>query len=571
MVRIPTADGEEIVSLVDAWGDPAGATAVIIPNGWGQTKEALLPLARTIVATFSAHKKPVIVLRFDGIRKRGESSNDPDCHVPGREDQHYVFSQGVRDIETLVRHLRESPDFAAARVVVVSFSAAAIEVRKAVARDRGERIDGWVSVVGSPDLQSMARSISGGVDYVGGHERGLAFGVQELLGVTVDIDRIAVDALDHEMSFIEDSRRDLTQIEIPITWFHGQYDAWVDESRVRDILSHGPTASRQMIVLPTGHRLKSSRHAKESFECIAREVGRMALGLDLAPVSASAHVVRRLRVAEARRLPRVEPELHEFWRDYLMGRDRSLGIELLTAGSTYRAMMRTQLEALDLRSGQRIADIGAGTGAFALAVERAPSGPAEIEIVAFDYVRDALARGQDRLLEANGATRVDLKLLETDLDIVHHEQCIPVTDETFDGVIASLLISYLESPSLVLAELHRILRPGGRIVISSLCRDADISRLYVESFSELQVGSAGADLPELREADLGEVSRNFLNDAARILELEESGAFHFFDPEELVVMAERAGFEAIRTERTLGTPPQAVVLTARRSSARSGT
>ena len=62
-------------------------------------------------------------------------------------------------------------------------------------------IDGWVSVVGSPDLQSMTRAISGGVDFVGGHERGLRFGYQELLGVTVDIDKIAVDAVDHSLSF----------------------------------------------------------------------------------------------------------------------------------------------------------------------------------------------------------------------------------------------------------------------------------------------------------------------------------------------------------------------------------
>ncbi len=565
-VPVPGAGGEpeELVCLVDRWGDPAGATAVVMPNGWGQTKEALLPLARTLVSTFRAHGQAIEVVRFDGIRKRGESFTDPECRVPGREAQHYVFSQGVRDLEALVRHLRESPDHGARRVIVVSFSAAAIEVRKAVAQDRGRSIDGWVSVVGSPDLQSMARSISGGVDYVGGHERGLAFGIQELLGVRVDIDRIAVDAVRHQMSFIEDSRRDLAEIDVPISWFHGRYDAWVDLGRVRDVLSHGDRSRRRLFVLPTGHQIKSSRQAELAFRSIASEVARIALERNLVAVSPPARVVRHLRVAESRRLPRIDTDLQAFWRDYLVGRDRSLGIELLTAGSAYRSMMLLQVAALDVRSGDCIADLGAGTGAFALALARDACTPDGVEVIALDYVRDALERARRRLDALAGVPRIGFHPLEADLDVVHHDQRIPLADRSVDRVIASLLLSYLECPQLVLAEIHRILRPGGRIVISSLCRDADISRLYVESFAELQAGSSGGDLPELRGADLGSVARNFLNDAARILELEDAGAFRFLDPDELSALVIGAGFDDVRVERALGAPAQAVVLSARR-------
>lgn len=568
-VGVPAAAGgsEELVCLVDRFGDPAGATAVVMLNGWGQTKEALLPLARTLVSTFRAHRQPIEVVRFDGIRKRGESFTDPECRVPGREAQTYVFSQGVRDIEALVRHLRESPEHGAARVIVISFSAAAIEVRKAVARDLGRNIDGWVSVVGSPDLQSMARSISGGVDYVGGHERGLSFGVQELLGVRVDIDRIAVDAVRHQMSFIEDSRRDLAAIDVPISWFHGRYDAWVDLGRVRDVLSHGDRSRRRLFVLPTGHQIKSSRQADQAFRLIAGEVARMALARNFEAVTPPARVVRHLRVAESRRLPRTDTDLQAFWRDYLVGRDRSLGIELLTAGSAYRAMMMLQLALLDVRSGDRIADLGSGTGAFALALARDACTPDGVEVIALDYVRDALDRARRRLDALPGGPRIGFHPLETDLDVVHHEQRIPLSDRSVDRVIASLLISYLESPELVLGEIHRIVRPGGRIVISSLCRDADISRLYVESFAELQAGSTGGDLPELRGADLGTVARNFLNDAARILELEDAGAFRFLDPDELSSLVTGAGFDDVRVERALGSPAQAVVLSARRPPA----
>ena len=38
VLRFPNGKGEEIVGLVDSWGEPRGSTVVVIPNGWGQTK-----------------------------------------------------------------------------------------------------------------------------------------------------------------------------------------------------------------------------------------------------------------------------------------------------------------------------------------------------------------------------------------------------------------------------------------------------------------------------------------------------------------------------------------------------
>jgi len=38
----------------------------------------------------------------------------------------------------------------------------------------------------------------------------------------------------HELSYIEQSRRDFAAIDVPVTWLQGEYDAWVDLERVRD-------------------------------------------------------------------------------------------------------------------------------------------------------------------------------------------------------------------------------------------------------------------------------------------------------------------------------------------------
>jgi pimeloyl-ACP methyl ester carboxylesterase len=436
ILRFSNSKGEEIVGLVDSWGDLRGATAVLIPNGWGQTKEALLPLARTIVATFRAGGEPICVVRFDGIRKRGESFNDPACRIADREYLHYVFSQGADDIEEIAQFLRESSEFSVSSVVLVSFSAAAIEARHALARDRDQLISAWISVVGAPDLQSMARSISGGVDLMGGSERNIKFGIQELLGVAVDIDRIVSDGLESGLMFIEDARSDLASIKIPITWYHGGYDSWVELSRVQDVLSTGNTSNRRLIVTPTGHQLKNSSHASQAFACIASEIGRLALSRHLSPLSASTREIRRLRIKERARGSLEIPDLRLFWRDYLIGRDKSYGIELLNNGTAYFAMMDQQVDLLRLRDGDRIVDLGSGVGAFGLFLAGRGQSLRDLSVNSIDYVREAHQRARNRIAAVNLPSSVEMSYIDADLNILHDQSYIPLATSRLEIAIS---------------------------------------------------------------------------------------------------------------------------------------
>jgi ubiquinone/menaquinone biosynthesis C-methylase UbiE/pimeloyl-ACP methyl ester carboxylesterase len=565
VLRFPNRKGEEIVGLVDSWGDPRGSTAVVMPNGWGQTKEVLLPLARTIVATFRAACEPICVVRFDGIRKRGESHNDPSCRIPGREYLHYVFSQGAKDIEEVARFLKESPDYRVSSVVLVSFSAAAIEARKALSRDREGLIDAWISVVGSPDLQSMTRSISGGIDFALGYERGLRFGFQELLGVVVDIDRIAFDADQNNMTFIEESRSDLAKIKVPVSWYHGRYDAWVEFDRVRDVLSQGNVSNRRLAVIPTGHRLGISRKASNVFLRIATEVARLAIGRELPPRKGSTRELRILGTKEKERITPIDPVLREFWRDYLIGRDRTFGSELLASGSAYRQMMDVQTSLLDLRAGGRLLDLGSGNGAFEMHLQRWQGCPPSLFVYSVDFVEEALRRARARLLrERSNSSELKSFFTSANLNLLHPQQRIPMKSGSFDWVVASFVLSYLEKPELVLREIGRLLRSGGRLVVSSLCSDADISLLYAESVAEFRLGVAGGDLVGIEDMELSVVAQNFLNDAARILQLEEMGVFRFWEAADLKDLVSSEGFSEAKVTTSLGSPPQALIVSATR-------
>jgi len=557
IIRYKNELGEEIVAIVDSTGDVQGAPAVVIPPAWGRTKETLLPLARSLVAVFSAAGLPLVVVRFDGIRKRGESYNDPECRAPGTEHHHFSVSQGVRDILATLEFLEQAPEFRTQRSVLVTFSASAIEGRRAVWEDAGRRLAGWVSVVGPADLQSAMRVIAGGVDFMAGGERGVAFGRQEVLGIEVDVDRSNRDALEHELGFLEDAQRDFSEIRVPITWFHGAFDAWMDLRRVTDALSCGETESRRIYVMPTGHQLRSSRQAAEAFQAISSEAGRMLYGYPLAPCFPHPQSFAKRRQAERARMPARRIERRRFWRNYVVGREGLLGMELMAAGPTFRRMMADQIRMLALRGGERVLDVGSGTGVFEAQL-REVLPDQDTHVVALDFIPEGLklARGRSRPNDA----RAQVGFVAADLDAGP----IPAKEGAFDAVIASLLLSYLRDPELALSEMRRVLRPGGRLVISSLTRDADFSRSWVHDEAALRSGLAADRLGQEAAAKLDDSLRSFFNDAARVLDLEEAGVFRFWEPDELAALMASAGFYAIEQRRALGNPPQASIVAGRR-------
>jgi ubiquinone/menaquinone biosynthesis C-methylase UbiE len=226
--------------------------------------------------------------------------------------------------------------------------------------------------------------------------------------------------------------------------------------------------------------------------------------------------------------------------------------------------MELQTKLLLLNDNDDVLDLGSGVGTLAIQLALQHNCPKSLSITSLDYVREAFHRARSRLGNIQTPRGFRVFYVDADLDLLHDEQKIPIKSNSFDAVAGSLLLSYLENPILVLMEIYRLLRPGGRLVISSLCRDADISKLYVESVAELSVKSDEVGLPGFRRSKLASAARNFLNDAAKILDLEEAGAFHFWEQSDLVNLVIDTGFSEVRKDSSLGVPPQALVVSARK-------
>jgi phosphatidylethanolamine/phosphatidyl-N-methylethanolamine N-methyltransferase len=105
---------------------------------------------------------------------------------------------------------------------------------------------------------------------------------------------------------------------------------------------------------------------------------------------------------------------------------------------------------MDLRPGNRVLEVGAGTGI------NAPLYPRDCEVTAIDLSAPMLEKARARI-SRRGIRNV--RLLET--DAAH----LTFADNSFDRVYAPYMISVVPDPVQVALEMKRVCRPGGRVII----------------------------------------------------------------------------------------------------------
>lgn len=167
-----------------------------------------------------------------------------------------------------------------------------------------------------------------------------------------------------------------------------------------------------------------------------------------------------------------------------------------------------------------------------------------------------------RVVDQPGAQRPTLRRFPT--EVLDGPAGLPFPAASFDGAVASLVLSYLDHPEDLLAELHRVVVPGGTVVVSSMRRDADTSSLFLELVDRLEQSPPERVGGEAQRQQLLAAARHFHGQGAALFRLEEEGRFRFYEPGELVTMLLAAGFEDPRPTPAFGDPPQAVVVECRR-------
>jgi demethylmenaquinone methyltransferase/2-methoxy-6-polyprenyl-1,4-benzoquinol methylase len=140
--------------------------------------------------------------------------------------------------------------------------------------------------------------------------------------------------------------------------------------------------------------------------------------------------------------------------------------DLMSLG-LHRAWKAYTVLVADLRPGQRVLDIAGGTGDLAQAFARKVG--SEGMVVHTDINAAMLRVGRDRLLDAG-------LVLPT---VVCDAEKLPFETESFDRVSVGFGLRNMTHKDQALAEMHRVLKPGGKLLVLEFSKVArPLERAY---------------------------------------------------------------------------------------------
>ena len=111
---------------------------------------------------------------------------------------------------------------------------------------------------------------------------------------------------------------------------------------------------------------------------------------------------------------------------------------------------RIAVSALPVKPGERVLEVGVGTGLSL------PYYPSDCQVSGIDISEAMLERARERVDEL-GRADIDLRRMDA--------SALSYPDETFDHVLAPYVISVVPEPERVMAEIRRVCKPGGTVMV----------------------------------------------------------------------------------------------------------
>jgi len=154
----------------------------------------------------------------------------------------------------------------------------------------------------------------------------------------------------------------------------------------------------------------------------------------------------------------------------------------------------------DLKAGETVLDLGSGAGIDVfLAANKVGKGG---KVIGVDMTEDMVARGR-QLAQEHRFGNVEFR----QGDIEH----LPVDSATVDVIISNCVINLTPDKLASFKEIHRVLKPGGRILIADLVTEGPLPpdvRASAAAWADCLAGAMpkGAYLETIRSAGFAEVA-----------------------------------------------------------------
>lgn len=121
------------------------------------------------------------------------------------------------------------------------------------------------------------------------------------------------------------------------------------------------------------------------------------------------------------------------------------------------------LARLDIAPGTRMLDVGCGAGQIAI-----PAAKAGVKVTGIDIASNLIEQARARAAQEG----VDARFEEGDAEM------LPCADAEFDLVVSLIGAMFAPQPDRVVAELMRVCRPGGRIVMANWTPEGHVGQMF---------------------------------------------------------------------------------------------
>ena len=157
------------------------------------------------------------------------------------------------------------------------------------------------------------------------------------------------------------------------------------------------------------------------------------------------------------------------------------------------------VEALDAQPGERVLEVGVGTG---ISLRHYVAG---VRVDALDFSAAMLKKAQKRLDKDGVAAEVTLHQMDA------HK--LEFADDIFDHAVVAHAIAVVAEPEVVLSEMMRVTRPGGRLVVVNHYKEEPgrLSRAWDPLRRRMGLGKHFDLLELLQECGLQVVSDDIVN------------------------------------------------------------
>jgi demethylmenaquinone methyltransferase/2-methoxy-6-polyprenyl-1,4-benzoquinol methylase len=145
----------------------------------------------------------------------------------------------------------------------------------------------------------------------------------------------------------------------------------------------------------------------------------------------------------------------------------------LMSGGLHRLWKRFTIEQAALKRGQSVLDLAGGTGDLARAFAQRVG---ESGTVVLADINDSMLReGRRRLVDAGVGAQVSIAQVNA--------ECLPFADASFDCISIAFGLRNVTDKQAALASMHRVLKPGGRLLILEFSKPTELLKPVYDLYS----------------------------------------------------------------------------------------